>query len=882
MIPVTLAYIILLLLIGIQQNNITILVFTFSYFIWMLILQPYLNNNSALELISIAVVILVGMVLNKINIVEKFADSDIPSRPCKVYFTNNVTACDKGDFQLSDIEFNQILEKAKQEANSYRSLNPQTFKSNQNTLANPEVKLYENANYQGKEWILGKGDYPWIPNNGITNDAISSIKVEKDTRVYLYEHSNYTGRVLILDGPVYLTELLSKKFNDITSSIKVTYHPLAYYNYLLKIRSERRSLNSICKQEFPGWLEVASHPMKIPNELYNRGNLRDWGFCYKPLYDVNSKEIYNVESVASKFEEYRTNFGKHKLVEPDEAYVPTPENNNLPYNLTKPEYIRIFFKNFSPDPPATCENPVVDYLPNYPSLSSQYGFEFGINSPSINKYTISSFNIIQTSSAINGYQFMYDGTYNVPNYNTLVSLLFDYRREGTRIILVPKPDTSVNNQYFAYKFYIDICGKLTNKGAPEKVTYSFANKINSISEKNKVVYEGNYPFNVTEPKSGINITNYDPVKINEQNIKLQSIIQENLGKIEIENSKINLLAEDVPDRQEGLVRQIYKLPQDFKIKNTEEMDALESNLEIIRDSNKIEYDTFTHGIWQYHYDLPVRPYGNVNYGTYQTYNGFLRIKTPGEYQFRFLLFDSATWSGIENAQVPLRYSIDFMINGQVMSHLYYCSKYDECLNTQSSKTCDRNALCRFIPSWYQHADRRNQSHHIIGSIKITEPINSIKIRIVTNANLNESPYCRLMYKRVNDPQPNYFRLIRYVWNNQWKRYDDDIIFYKKSDYTPETRTKFLLEKDNFQMTDRVNLNNQMIQGVREKELQVMQTVTNSLIGQDASWLNAVNIQKYLSENNRLYMFFVSTRTAPVLPDKEELLKIKEFNNNLKK
>lgn len=882
MIPATLAYIILLLLVGIQQNNITILVFTFSYFIWMLILQPYLNNDSLLELISIVMVILVGMILNKVNNVEKFADStDIPTRPCKVYFTNNVTACDNGDFQLSDIEFNQILQKAQQDANSYRSMYPQLFQAASGyTLSEPQVKFYENANYQGREWTLNKGDYPWVPNNGIANDAISSVKVEKDTRVYLYEHGSYTGRVIILDGPINVSELLSRRFNDITSSIKVTYHPAAYYSYLLKIQSERRNLRSVCKQEFPGWLEVASHPMKKPSELRNRGNLRDWAFCYKPLYDVNSREIYNVEKVASKFEEYRTNFGKHQLVEPDEAYVPTPENNNLAYNLTKPEYIRIFFKNFSPDPPATCDNPAVDYRPNYPSLSSQYGFEFGINSPSLNKYNISSFNIIQTGSAANGYSFMYDGTFNNPNYNTLAALLFDYRREGTRIILVPKPDTSINNQYLTYKFYIDLCGKLTNKGPAERVTYSFANKINTISSQNKVVYEGNYPFNVTEPKSGINITTYDPVQINNQNVKLQTMVQDNQVKIQSENSKMNLLSVDAPDSQEGLVRQIFKLPTNLKIKTTAEMDALESNLDIIRDTNKLEYGVFTHGIWQYHYDLPIRPYGNVNYATYQTYNGFLRIKTPGEYQFRFLLFDFGTWDGIENAQVPLRYSIDFMINGQLMSSLYYCSKYDDCLSAGSSKNCDRNALCRFIPSWYQHAGRRNEGHHIIGSIKITEPINSIKIRIVTNANLNENPYCRLMYKRVND-QGYYFRLIRYIWDNQWKRYDNDIIFYKKEAYNNELRNIFLLEKENREMSARVDLNNQLVQSVREKEIQVMQTVKNSLIGQDASWLNVLNIQKYLSENNRLYIFFATPRTASILPNNTELTKIREFNTNIK-
>lgn len=883
MLAITLSYIVLLLLIGIHQQNKSIILFTYGYFILVLLLSPYLKESQGLELIAIALLLLI---LQFTKSKEPF-QNELPTRDCKIYFTNYTEACDNNEFTQSEVELQNKINIAKREADSYRSINPRLYNTVMSwsyKVSKPEATFYEHTNYGGRSWTLKEGDYPWVPNQGIPNDSISSIKVGPDTRIYIYEHGTYGGRVQDFVGPYNVPELLSYRFNDIISSIKITYHPIAYYKYLLTIQQERRRLNNQCKQEFPEWKEIASHPVKKPSELINRGNLRDWGFCYRELFDRNSGNTYNQDLVASKFEELRASFGKHSLVEPDDEYVALPDNIGKTYNRATPEFIRIYFKNLSPSPSATCENPAVDYKPSYPSLTPQYGFEFGIRSPSTNNYILNSLSIIRTGSPVNGYSFMYEGRYNQPDPSAFLNLLFDYKLEGNRIIAQPKADVAANNEFMIYRMFFDICNKLTYIGTPDKVTYSFSSKIGAMPLQQRVLYQGNYPFNQVEKYSGININAYDVNIINEQTQKLLQKIQVNLSSIQQEQTNANLLSADNPDSQEGFVKHVYRIPNDTKIKNREEMDRLETTYEMMK-ASKIEYRWSKmlepDVVWSYHPDLRIKPYGTVNYSTLQVFSGYLRIKTLGQYMFRFLLFDTSTWQGIENAPVPLQYSIDMLVNDQVVSSLYYCSKYDECLAVRSSRDCNPNVLCRpTVPSWYEHDQDRNQSHHIIGTLNITQNINSIKVRIVTNQNVNENPICRLMYKRVSDPQRR-FRLMRYYWANYWQRYDDDIIFYKKSEFSPELQTIFNKEKENIEMQLRIDQNNALIQTVQTNSQPVVTSILNNLLNQNASWLNVTNIQKYLSENNRLYVFFKTPRYASILSDTQEKQKIQEFNQSIK-
>lgn len=882
MISTTLGYIVLLLLIGIHQHNLPLLIFTFSYLIILLALAPYISSSRFLELIGLSVLIVVWSLWTK-QTMEPF--ESIPTRPCKIYFTNDIRSCDQGDFMLSEVELNRRLEINRRNAENYRSVNPQlytTVMSPSYQISLPSVTLYESPNYTGRSWTLGPMDSVWIPTVGVPNDSISSIQVGKDTRVYLYEQANYQGRVIDFVGPFNVPNLTTYNFNDIVTSIRIMYHPIANYRRLLNLQTERQRLGGQCSQEFAGWTEFTNHPVKKPSEIVNRGNLQDWAFCYRSLFDRNSSANYNVTEVASRFEQLRVMFGKRNLVETDQTYVSVPSNQNLLYKQASPEYIRLFFKNFTPDPPATCDNPAVDYRPRTPALSPQYGFEFGIRSPSLNQYILSSVSIIQTGSSINGYPMMYTGDYNRPDPNIFIQLLCNYKVEGSRVILVPKVDNTNNNSMKAYKFNLDLCQKLyflSSESGP--ITLSFSSKINTLTNIQRSVFEGSYPFNIEEPYTKITIPNYNKNTINGQTNRLNTMVQERLTQIADLQSKMNINKPDDPDKQEGFIRTVYKLPSNQKIKSTTEMNLLETSMV---QRNRLEMGLFKFlypdTIWNYHPDIPIR-YNNTrqNYATFQVYDGYLRIRKPGEYLFRILLFDSVTFGGIENAPVPLQYSIDILINDQVVTSLYYCSKYDECIQVQSSRNCNRDALCRFIPSWYQHSQNRNQSHHVIGKINITELFNKIKIRIVTNANLNESPYCRLTYKRVSDTG-YYFRMMRYYWANIWQRYDDDIIFYKNADYSEEIRMISQKQKEIMDIQDRINLNNRLIETVERNNQGAVNSIVNALINQDASWLNALNIQKYLSQNNRLYVFFQTPRNAPILPTEEEQRKASEFNNRL--
>ncbi len=79
------------------------------------------------------------------------------------------------------------------------------------------VKIYVDANYQGKSQDLKVGNYN-INQLTIGNDQLSSIKVPKGFVVTLYADANFTGKTMKVTQD---TPYVGNEFNDMTSSIKV-------------------------------------------------------------------------------------------------------------------------------------------------------------------------------------------------------------------------------------------------------------------------------------------------------------------------------------------------------------------------------------------------------------------------------------------------------------------------------------------------------------------------------------------------------------------------------------------------------------------------------------------------------------------------------------
>ncbi|PSL24546.1 glycoside hydrolase family 76 protein [Chitinophaga ginsengisoli] len=83
------------------------------------------------------------------------------------------------------------------------------------------ASFFKDCNYTGDVISLEAGDYTvtQLQARGISNDAISSLKVSSGYQVILYEHDNFAGTSVTTSTD--LNCLVSQNFNDLTSSLRI-------------------------------------------------------------------------------------------------------------------------------------------------------------------------------------------------------------------------------------------------------------------------------------------------------------------------------------------------------------------------------------------------------------------------------------------------------------------------------------------------------------------------------------------------------------------------------------------------------------------------------------------------------------------------------------
>lgn len=84
----------------------------------------------------------------------------------------------------------------------------------------PFVTIYKD-NYSGPSKKLRAGTYDFFELGNVDNDQLSSVKIPKGMKVILYEHKEMGGRSVELTADASASFLVSKKFNDVASSIVV-------------------------------------------------------------------------------------------------------------------------------------------------------------------------------------------------------------------------------------------------------------------------------------------------------------------------------------------------------------------------------------------------------------------------------------------------------------------------------------------------------------------------------------------------------------------------------------------------------------------------------------------------------------------------------------
>ncbi len=106
--------------------------------------------------------------------------------------------------------------------------------------SNLKATFYVDCNYQGQSSSLGVGRYD-LPQMGIPNDSLSSIRIPNGLKVTIFEHGGFQGRSLELTSDEACLISRNKdglNFNDVTSGIIVerTTEP---YSYLPLAESEK-------------------------------------------------------------------------------------------------------------------------------------------------------------------------------------------------------------------------------------------------------------------------------------------------------------------------------------------------------------------------------------------------------------------------------------------------------------------------------------------------------------------------------------------------------------------------------------------------------------------------------------------------------------------
>lgn len=671
------------------------------------------------------------------------------------------------------------------------------------------------------------------------------------------------------------------------------------YELLAKIAKERRRLNdatySVCKQEFPGWLEDPDQPEKIPYDtVKNRGALKDWAFCYRTVLPNAPSGLYNPTDVAKNYNSYVSNFGEHSIASAD--ITPFQQNpNNIAtkttYSNAKPEFARIYFKEWKADPDASCKNSAVDTIQSLTSItpiSTRYGVEFGLTE---NQKGITTISTIRPSPTNNN-QLLYVGDFNNPDLNILETLWFDYVVSPNQGLIL-RPKKSVET--YLYRFYVDFCDRLM---VPPKLPFNLKTNENTLWDLSTIggynttlLATNEYPFGMSLPTEMLDSvwTRTDPSKSLSAILKynttyrieqLRSILQGQTSQLEIYIDSLD----DPPYNpnegfKTGLITEKYSLPpkydkhkirtlSGFIFENNVNMPIyLQSMTVTLADKNGLT--------------IPITP--SISESTYIDYNGFLNIDTPGKYEFK-LVFGS-----IDASHYPVESTVVVEINNTMVASYFACKNYDECYSIFTVR-CEKQKECP-IPLLADLRDKKDslidRSMAVNNPQKIHNPVqldlpnkqNNLRIRVFIPKGTSSTPNTAyILYRKiedvvvVNNKSIHNFRILGSTVRNIWEGYSKDTIQYRPYDIRPS------LVKSIF-ASNRILLNRNAVKQIETKRIKILNELLEQIRKDPSKIINPSN--QIISQNNRIYAFFTNANIKPKTTT-EDLVKIQQFNDNFTK
>jgi hypothetical protein len=671
------------------------------------------------------------------------------------------------------------------------------------------------------------------------------------------------------------------------------------YDLLTKIAKERRRLNdttySVCKQEFPGWLEDPDQPEKIPYDtIKNRGALKDWAFCYRNVLPNTPTALYNPADIAKNYNSYVSKFGEHTIATADTApFQQNPKNitAKTTYSNATPEFARIYFKEWKADPDASCKNSAVDSIQSLATvtpISTRYGLEFGLTE---NQKGITTISTIRPSPTNNN-QLLYVGDYNNPDLNIIEKLWFEYVTvSGEGLILRPKKSVET----YLYRFYVDFCDRLMvppqlpfNLKTTEKTSWD----LSTISGYNtKLLATNEYPFGLSLPNEMINDTwtRTDPSKVLVSILKyntiytieqLRSILQGQTAQLELYISTL----EDPPYNpnealKTGLITEKYSLPpkydkykirtlSGFTFENNVNMPIyLQSMTVTLADKNGLS--------------IPIAP--STTESTYIDYNGFFNVDVPGKYEFKLVFGPTNT------SHYPVESTVVVEINNTMVASYFACKNYDEC-NSIFTVRCEKQKECP-IPLLTDLRDKKDslldRSMAINNPRKIHNPVqldlpnkqNNIRIRVYIPKGASSTPnIAYVLYRKVSDvvvvntKSIDNFRILGSTVRNIWEGYAKDSIQYRPYDIRPSLI-------NTMHATNRILLNRNAIKQIETRRIATLNALLEQIRKDPSKIINPS--KQIISQNNRIYAFFTNSKITPKTAT-DDLVKIQQFNDNFTK
>lgn len=663
------------------------------------------------------------------------------------------------------------------------------------------------------------------------------------------------------------------------------------------VKKERDStVGRICKLNYNGWsINSSVQPIDNPANpavLNARGNVNTWMMCRRNITPkpTSPGQLYNSEETQREYEKYQNLFGTYQNVSVEKnPFKPIESNIGKPLSQATPEYIHMYFTSASvKDVNSACVNPTVDYIPNLPSIDPQYGIELSIINQR-NVYYINKINLIKTLSREDKSHFVYEDRWQTPSIDKIVELFY-----------IPSINTRTktlsyvaqNLQMNVYKLLLDECNKLVNLSTKPTIT---TRTINSgvLFKLPKYDIITKYPFGVRLTYDGRDkdvynvsyILNYNETTLNNLTNKLEQYIQ----TLESDyTNRFNTVA-NINDfsKQKGFVYESYMVPEQIQ---TIVNEASKTNT--IFTDDRIQEGIFNDERSKLVYTAPIPTAAGFWFDANN--NQFTNIKThlslptrvvTGTYNFKL---------DIQRHDLtikPAKFYVEVLYNEAIVNSYYYCADIDTCKSSKDAllqqyarekgtSSFEYIALKKSIDN--KECDKNNCT--------ITSPFNlTFSLPLNTDINMNRLEIRIYINYPSNNKTKQLTTRLYYNINNRWVIYPTNFCHYNIEDYHPVYQSIFYDKKKFYYPAKmRIQENNTLItninDGLSNFKSQLRENINNVSI--DAFNLLSINknnidefVTKYLSGNERLYMFFTTPKVyTPIAIDNRDA--IEDFNKYL--